>query len=84
MKEFYEEASVMHHCVYQQGYYKYANSLIFTARVNDVQTETVEVSLTNHTVVQSRAKYNNYSPYHDDIISLVNRNMQQIVELQSA
>lgn len=84
VKEFYEEASVMHHCVYQQGYYKYANSLIFTARVNDVQTETVEVSLTNHTVVQSRAKYNNYSPYHDDIISLVNRNMQQIVELQSA
>jgi hypothetical protein len=42
--------------------------------VSSVFKETVELSLQTFNVIQSRGKYNKLSPYHNDIIELVNSN----------
>lgn len=74
-----EEGKAMHHCVYNMGYYKKPDSLIMTARdLAGNRVETVEISLKTYSVVQSRAKFNGTSEYHDEIISLVNQNINLI------
>lgn len=73
--QFYQEGKAMHHCVYQNEYYKRKDCLILTAQKNGKRLETVEVSLKTFKIVQSRAVCNKTSDYHDHIIKLVNRNM---------
>lgn len=73
--QFYQEGKAMHHCVYQNEYYKRKDCLILTAQKNGKRLETVEVSLKTFRIVQSRAVCNETSDYHDHIIKLVNRNM---------
>lgn len=76
--QFYQEGKAMHHCVYQNEYYKRKDCLILTAQKNGKRLETVEVSLKTFKIVQSRAVCNETSDYHDHIIKLVNRNMELI------
>lgn len=79
--EFAEEAKAMGHCVLQNEYYsasRHPYSLILSAQVDGKRTETVEVSLDNFTIAQSRGHKNLPTKYHDKIVSLVNSNMQQI------
>lgn len=76
--EFAEEAAVMHHCVFDNEYYKKPTSLIMSAQVNGERTETVEVSLQSFTLQQSRGHNNYPTKYHKRIVSLVNRNMPLI------
>lgn len=73
--EFIDEGDSMHHCVYENEYYKKKDSLILSAKVNGERMETVEVSLKTFKVIQSRAACNKTSTYHNRIIELVNRNM---------
>ena len=73
--QFYQEGKAMHHCVYQNEYYKRKDCLILTAQKDGKRLETVEVSLKTFKIVQSRAVCNETSDYHDHIIKLVNRNM---------
>ena len=73
--QFYQEGKAMHHCVYQNEYYKRKDCLILTAQKNGKRLETVEVSLKTFKIVQSRAVCNETSDYHVHIIKLVNRNM---------
>ena len=73
--EFIDEGDSMHHCVYENEYYKKKDSLILSAKVNGERMETVEVSLKTFKVIQSRAACNKTSAYHNRIIELVNRNM---------
>lgn len=73
--EFIDEGKSMHHCVFENEYYKKKDSLILSARVNGERMETVEVSLKTFQVIQSRAVCNHTSAYHNRIIELVNRNM---------
>ena len=73
--QFYQEGKAMHHCVYQNEYYKRQDCLILTAQKNGKRLETVEVSLKTFKIVQSRGVCNETSDYHDHIIKLVNRNM---------
>ena len=76
-----EEGIKMHHCVYDMEYYKKPNSLILSARdMHGNRIETVEVSLTTFKVVQSKGVFNSKTPYHDQIIELVNKNMKLIME----
>lgn len=75
VKEFYEEGKAMHHCVYENGYYKRSNCLILSAKVDGKRMETIEVNLKTFKVIQSRAACNKTSEYHNRIIELVNRNM---------
>ena len=73
--QFYQEGKAMHHCVYQNGYYKHKDCLILTAQKDGKRLETVEVNLKTFKIVQSRSVCNGTSDYHDRIVELVNRNM---------
>lgn len=75
-----DEGKKMHHCVYDMGYYKKKDSLILTARstADGSRIETVEVSLVTFKVVQSRGLQNANTPYHEEIIQLVNNNINLI------
>ena len=53
---------------------KKPNSLCLSARVNGERTETVELSLIDFRVLQSRGLFNGNTPYHDRIIRLVESN----------
>jgi len=77
--EICEEGTRMHHCVFRMGYYKKRESLILSARDRQGnRLETVEVNLDSYKVVQSRGLQNSYTSAHDEIISLVNKNMNLI------
>ncbi|SEA81078.1 PcfJ-like protein [Prevotella sp. tc2-28] len=71
-----EEGAHMCHCV--GGYYDKPNSLILSAKIDGKRVETVEVNLTNYKVVQSRGVQNKETPYHKQIVELVQRNMKEI------
>lgn len=78
VQEFIEEADFMHHCVFSNEYFKKENSLILSAEVDGVKQETIEVSLINMEIIQSRGKYNKATEYHNDIVNIINDNMFQI------
>jgi len=80
--DYQEEGERMHHCV--GGYFKRGDSLIVSMRNADGhRVETVEISLTTFTIVQSRGLQNQATEYHEEIIDLVERNMWQIRERQT-
>ena len=68
----------MHHCVFSASYYLNEESLIFSATINGERVETVEFSLDEFRVVQSRGVCNKNTEYHDRIVSLVNSNADAI------
>ncbi len=76
--EFFLEGQMMHHCVYQSGYYKHKDCLILSARIGDKHIETAEIRLSNKSIVQCRGKCNSHSDYHDQIVALINDNMARI------
>jgi DNA-directed RNA polymerase subunit RPC12/RpoP len=78
VKEFLEEGCIHNHCVFTNEYYKKENSLVFSAKVNGVHTETIQISLENLEILQSRGKGNKVSKYNKEIINLVSKNMHQI------
>lgn len=72
--DFRNEANVMHHCVFSNGYYRMPNSLILSARdATGARLETIEVNLNSFQVVQSRGKYNGKTAYHDQILSIMQK-----------
>lgn len=80
--EFRAEGDAMLHCVYSNAYYARPESLILSAKTDDGERlETIEVNLTNYTIIQSRAKKNGTSKRHDDILALVTEAMPRIKEL---
>lgn len=78
VKEFLEEGCIHNHCVFTNEYYKKQNSLVLSAKVNGVHTETIQVSLQNLEILQSRGKGNKASKYNKEIIKLVSKNLHQI------
>jgi hypothetical protein len=78
VKEVMQEGDILHHCVFANEYHLKADSLILSACVNGQRMETVEFSLSQMKVVQSRGIRNNNTEYHDQIINLVNKNKQAI------
>ena len=76
VKEMLEGGAAMHHCVYAGGYYKKKDSLILSAKDrNGNRLETVEISLKTFKILQSRGLQNQSTPYHSQIVSLVEKNM---------
>ena len=71
---YLDEALAMHHCVYDLRYYLKPKSLCLSARINGKRIETVELSLTDYKVLQSRGVCNSNTEYHDRILQLVNDN----------
>jgi hypothetical protein len=72
------EGDVMHHCVFASEYHLKADSLILSACVNGQKIETVEFSLSQMQVRQSRGVCNKITEHHDRIIKLVNKNKRLI------
>lgn len=71
-----EEGDAMHHCVFANRYFLKPDSLILSARdKSGNRIETIEVSLKTFQVVQSRGLCNQNTPYHDEIVKLVNSNI---------
>ena len=70
--DIFDEGEAMHHCVYDNGYYKKNDSIILSARRNGDRVETVEYSLKKREVVQSRGVCNKNTEYHDMIVNAVN------------
>ena len=78
VKEFFEEGLAHHHCVFANEYYKKANCLILSAKVDNQPMETIEIALDKLTIVQSRGTNNIASKYNQEIINLVTKNLHQI------
>ena len=81
--EVAEEGTLLHHCVFNNGYYKKPDSLLLSARDNSTKkpVETIEVDLKTFRILQSRGHCNQDSPFHKEILSLVNNNMTAIRKL---
>lgn len=77
--EMADEGAEMHHCVFDLKYYAKENSLILSAKdKNGKRVETIEVNLDTFKVVQSRGLCNKNSPYHEQILKLMDENMHLI------
>ena len=82
VKAVAEEGIAMHHCVYKAGYYRRENCLLLSARDKENnRLETIELSLQDYSIQQSRGLQNKYTEYHEEIINLLNENMQVIRKL---
>lgn len=78
VKDFLMEGTIHNHCVFTNEFYKKSNCLILSAKVNGIPTETIQLSLQNFEVLQSRGKGNKASKYNKQIIELVNKNIHKI------
>ncbi len=84
VREHILEGKALCHCVGHCGYAMRENSLILTAVVNGVKAETIEINLDRMEIVQCRGMQNQASPYHEKIVSLMNRNIHLIKERMTA
>ena len=74
------EGSEMQHCV--GGYYDKVDSLIMSCRDEHCKrVETIEVSLKEYKVLQSRGKCNIHTKWHDRILKAMDDNMGEIRRL---
>lgn len=78
VKEFIKEGDTHIHCVFTNEYYKKEDSLIFSASISGKLTETIEVSLSEMKITQSRGFDNKASIYNKRILALMSKNMHVI------
>lgn len=93
VEEFEKEGTEMHHCVFANEYFdvkRNPNTLILSARKGDDWSnpdeiiETIEVSLREYSIIQSRGHCNENTPYHNKIMALVLNHMDEIREINEA
>ena len=72
------EGKLMHHCV--GSYHSKTDSLILSACIDGQRIETIEVSLSQLKVIQSRGNCNKNTEHHSRIINLVESNIPLIEE----
>lgn len=84
VKAFYEEGAFLHHCVASNKYYDKASSLILSATIDGKPIETIEISLDTFEILECRGRYNQNSEYHEQIISLMKANMNQVAKRMAA
>jgi len=77
--EFVREGIELDHCVYKSEYYKKDDSLILSAMVDGIKTETVEVIISKKTINQCYGHDNTLTKHHNKIMKLVNSNMNLIL-----
>lgn len=84
LKEYFEEATEMHHCLFSNEYFLKEDSLILSATINGKRIETIEVSLKTLEILQSRGEWNSHTEYHDQIMNLVKANRNLIGQRMNA
>ena len=77
IRDFFEEGSTLHHCVFRNKYYQHQDCLIIGARVKGKRTETIEIDTKEWKIVQCRGKHNQSSEHHTRIVKLMNKNMNK-------
>ena len=84
IEAYQAEGEAMHHCVFKCEYYSKQNSVILSAHDKEGnRIETIEFSLTENTVVQSRGVCNTNTEYHDRIVNLVNANAYRFIKARA-
>ena len=84
IEAYQAEGEAMHHCVFKCEYYDKENSVILSAHDEDGnRIETIEFSLTEYKVVQSRGVCNKNTDYHDRIVNLVNANAHRFIKARA-
>lgn len=84
IEAFQAEGSSLHHCVFQCEYYAKVDSVILSAHDRQGnRIETVEFSLSQGKVIQSRGLCNSNTEYHDRIVGLVNANAYRFLEART-
>ena len=75
------EGDDMHHCVFSNAYYNIPDTIILSAHDrNGNRIETVEFSLSQNKVIQSRGVNNENTKYHNRIVNLVNANAHRFIK----
>lgn len=82
VQEIVAEGQAMHHCV--GSYSTKEDSLILSATIDGKRIETIEVSLSQLKVIQSRGICNKNTEHHSRIINLVESNIPLIEERLAA
>lgn len=83
IEEFALEGEVLKHCVFANKYFNKENSLILSAKLEGKHLETIEFSLNDLKVVQSRGCNNKSTAYNKQIINLVNHNKNKIIKCKA-
>lgn len=81
VQEFFEEGKELNHCVFANAYYDVntkPNCLILSAKVDGVRAETIEVDISDYSIRQCRGKFNQDSPYHSQILELMEYGMKEV------
>lgn len=78
VEEFKQEGDELNHCVFTNEYYSKEKSLVFSAKVEGKRTETIEVTLPDMKISQSRGLDNKPTEYHGKIVNLVKKNLHTI------
>lgn len=82
--EYYDEGSRQHICVGSAGYYLKENSLVFTAKIKGQTIATIEISLSDYSIIQCRAFANKVCKYQDRIAKIISDNTNMIAERKRA
>ena len=81
VRAFYDEYMEFGHCVFSHEYYKEEDSLILSARDEaGHRIETVEYDLVSNKVLQSRGLHNCSTDRHEEIVSLVERELPKCLK----
>lgn len=80
VQEFIIEGDTHGHCVFTNEYYKKDDFLILSAQIETKRIETIEVSLRDLTITQSRGLGNKATRQHNKILKMVHDNMNLIAE----
>ena len=82
--EYYDEGSRQHICVASARYYLKENSLVFTAKIKGQTIATIEISLSDYSIIQCRAFANKVCKYQDRIAKIIRDNTKIIAERKRA
>lgn len=80
VKEYVDEARVMHNCIAALKYYLKPSSLIMSARVDGNSVADVEIDLRTFHVLQCYGPSNRPTPYRERICNLIAANVDTIKE----
>ena len=82
--EYYDEGSRQHICVGSARYYLKENSLVLTATIKGQTIATIEISLSDYSIIQCRAFANKVCKYHDRIAKIIKDNTKMIAKRKIA
>ncbi len=82
--EYYDEGSRQHICVASARYYLKENSLVLTATIKGQTIATIEISLSDYSIIQCRAFANKVCKYQDRIAKIIKDNTKMIAERKRA